>query len=101
MLTFLFQLFISVLEVLNRDIKNDEGIMRVKFKKETCWLRAFIDDLLVVLKDFFRGSRNIILITLMIVNVISITLMIVIIFALMDTVEFNMCQNDHIQWFPE
>lgn len=40
-------LFILALEILNRDVKQDERIAGVKIKKKVYSLRAFADDLIL------------------------------------------------------
>ena len=49
--------FLLVLEILNRDIRQDERTVGVKIKKETSKLRVFADDLVLVLEDPFKGME--------------------------------------------
>uniref|UniRef100_A0A8C6XCF0 Uncharacterized protein n=1 Tax=Naja naja TaxID=35670 RepID=A0A8C6XCF0_NAJNA len=46
-----YHLFILVLHVLNRDIRQDDKITGMKIKKETYKLRTFVDNLLLYLQD--------------------------------------------------
>ena len=44
-------LLILVLEILNKDIRGDEQLKGLKIKKEVFKLRAFADDLVLLIQD--------------------------------------------------